>query len=310
MTGYEEFKKNSYKENVTHTIDNRPYSIHQTHIAPSENLVLYPHWHDEIEIFYLEQGEIEFVIEDSHLCIHAGEAVLIPPNLLHMSTKTSKEECDFFAFLFSPVLFTESYTNAAYARFVQPLKHNGPIYVLKFSPNIDWQIEALLLLKKILCFYGRQVIDAWELELHGLLYQFWNLYYFNHMSSITLSSNYAKLYDKLKLSIEYIHQNFSYDMTIEMLAKQSGLCIGTFCRYFKELTGLTPFTYLNRHRIRKSCEALLNTRLKITQIANQCGFNNISHFNRSFLEHVKCKPSEYRRDRGSGTLSHVKVKFS
>ena len=295
MIHYEEFTNNNYKENVTHMIDNRPYSIHETHVAASNNVVLYQHWHDEIEIFYLEQGEIEFVIEDTHFCIHEGEAVLIPPNLLHMATKTSKETCSFFAFVFSPVLFTEAFTNAAYARFVQPLKHNGLIYSFKFSPNISWQHKVLLLLKKILCFYGRQDIDVWELELHGLLYQLWNLYYLNHMASIDLSSNYVKLYDRLKPSINYVHENFSFDMTLQLLSKQSGLCIGTFCRYFKELTGLTPFTYLNRFRIRKSCEALLNTRLNITEIANMCGFNNISYFNRSFLEHVKCKPSEYRK---------------
>lgn len=295
MIHYEEFTNNDYKENVTHITNNRPYSIHQTHVAANNNLVLYQHWHDEIEILYLEQGEIEFVIEDTQFCIHEGEALLIPSNLLHMATKTSKKTCNFFAFVFSPILFTEAFTNTTYTRFVQPLKHNGLIYCFKFSPNISWQHEVLLFLKKILSFYGRQDIDSWELELHGLLYQLWNLYYLNHMTSIALSNNYEKLYTKLKPSLEYIHQNFSLDITLQLLSKQSCLCIGTFCRYFKELTGLTPFTYLNRFRIRKSCEALLNTSLNITEIANMCGFNNISYFNRLFLEHVKCKPSEYRK---------------
>jgi AraC-like DNA-binding protein/quercetin dioxygenase-like cupin family protein len=295
MIPFEKYTDNYYKENVTHMINNRPYSIHQTHVAGCNDMVLYQHWHDEIEIFYLEQGEIEFVIEDTKFSIHEGEAILIPPNLLHMATKTSTDSCSFFAFVFSPVLFTESFTNAVYARFVQPLKHNGLIYSFKFSPNISWQNEVLLLLKKLLRFYGRQDIDYWELELHGLLYQLWNLYYLNHMASISLSSNYVKLYNKLKPSIEYIHENYSFDMTLQSLAKQSDLCVGTFCRYFKELTGLTPFTYLNRFRIRKSCETLLDTTLSITEIANMSGFNNISYFNRSFLEHVKCKPSEYRK---------------
>lgn len=295
MINNAKFTSNNYKEIITHTIDNRPYSIHKTYVTASENLVLYQHWHEEIEIFYLEQGEIELVIEDNRLCLHEGEAVIIPPNLLHMATKTNKEACVFFAFVFSPILFTEAFANAAYARFVQPLKHNGLTYIFKFSPKVPWQHESLLLLKKILSFYERTDIDTWELELHGLLYQLWNLYYFNHMSTIALSSNYVKLYNKLNHSLSYIHKNFSYDITVELLAKQSGLCIGTFCRYFKELTGLTPFTYLNRYRIRKSCEALLNTKLKITEIANACGFNNISYFNRLFLQHVKCKPSEYRK---------------
>lgn len=295
MIHNEEFTNNNYKENVVHITDNRPYSIHQTYVAASNNQVLYQHWHDEIEFFYLEQGEIEFVIEDTQFCIHEGEAILIPSNLLHMAIKTNKKTCNFFALVFNPILFTEAFTNTTYSRFVQPLKHNGLIYCFKFSPNISWQRKVLFFLKKITSFYGREDIDSWELELHGLLYQLWNLYYSNHMTSIALSNNYEKLYNKLKPSIEYIHENFSLDITLQLLSKQSCLCIGTFCRYFKELTGLTPFTYLNRFRIRKSCDALLNTSLNITEIANMCGFNNISYFNRSFLEHVKCKPSEYRK---------------
>lgn len=290
-----DFTNHEYKENITHRIGNRPYSIHRTLVPAGDHLVLYQHWHDEIELFYLEQGDIEFMIEDNSYCLHSGEAVLIPPNLLHMASKQNQEVCSFFAFVFSPVLFTDSFTGSAYARFVQPLKHNGLAYICTLSPEINWQKELLQFLKKILSFYERQDIEVWELELHGLLYQLWNLYYMNHMSAISLSGSYDKLYNKLRPSIAYIHQSYASDLTIQQLSKQSGLCVGTFCRYFKELTGLTPFAYLARYRIRKSCEALLNTEQKITQIANQCGFNNISYFNRSFLQHVKCKPSEYRK---------------
>jgi AraC-like DNA-binding protein len=115
------------------------------------------------------------------------------------------------------------------------------------------------------------------------------------MLSVDLSTTYQKLYNKLELSINYIHENYVTDLTLELLANQSGLCKGTFCRYFKKLTGESPFTYISRYRIRKSCEQLLNTEMKITQIASQCGFYNISYYNRTFMQYMKCKPSEYRK---------------
>lgn len=295
MNLHTEYTDATFKEKVTHKIENRPYSIHQTYVTDTDNPVLYQHWHDEIEFFYLEQGELELIIEDRSFYLQAGEAILIPPNLLHMAIKKNTQGCSFFAFVFSAVCFTDAFTSVSYARFVQPLKHNGLLYSFKFSPNITWQQEALLLLKKILSFYNRKDIDVWELELHGLLFQLWNMFHVNYMSSIALSSSYAKLYNRLKPSLDYLHQNFSCDITIHLLASQSNLCIGTFCRYFKELTGLTPFVYLNRYRVRKSCYILMNTSLKITEIAAQSGFNNISYFNRSFLEYIKCTPSEYRK---------------
>ena len=284
-----------FKENVAHITFSRPYSIHYTEVPANTMLVLYQHWHEEIELLYVDQGELELVIEDTHLHLKAGEAVLIPQNLLHYALNTYNKKISFYAFLFSPVLFTEALSHASYARFVQPLKHNGSLYICHLIPDDSWQNEALLFLKKIISFYNRQDIDCWELDLHGVLYQLWNLYYNHHIRSIHLSSSYMRLYHKLQLSIQYIHEHYPSDLSLELLAKQSGLCKSTFCRYFKQLTGVSPFTYLVQHRIRQSCKALLNSDLKITEVAIQCGFYNISYFNRAFLQYMKCTPSEYRK---------------
>ncbi|MBP1756319.1 MAG: transcriptional regulator, AraC family [Firmicutes bacterium] len=289
------FTNSEFKENVTHVIGNRPYSLHRTDVSADRELVLYQHWHDEIEIFYLEKGEVEFYIEERSFHIREGEAILIPPNLLHMVWNTYHKDCCFYAILFSPVLFSEAYTNSYYNRFVQPLKHNGRLYIYHFSRDLSWHNELLHLLKQILCYYNREDIATWELDLHGLLYQLWNLYYINYMVSIELSTTYQRIYHKLKLSIDYIHEHYVNDLTLELLAKQSGLCKETFCRYFKKLTGESPFTYIIRCRIRKSCELLLSSEMKITQVASQCGFDNISYYNRTFMQYVKCKPSQYRK---------------
>lgn len=288
-------KKLELKENITHVIDNRPYSLHRTDISADYEQVLYQHWHDEIEILYLENGQVDFFIEDKCFHLNEGDAILIPPNLLHRAWNTYKNKCRFYAFLFSPVLFSEAYTNSFYNRFVQPLKHNGRLYIYQFSRDTLWHNKFLDLLKQILSFYNRKNIDSWELDLHGLLYQMWNLYYNKYMVTIDLSRSYQSLYNKLELSIDYIHEHYVNDLTLELLAHESGLSKETFCRYFKKLTGESPFTYVNRYRIRKSCALLLSTDMKITQVASQCGFSNISYYNRTFLQYMKCRPSEYRK---------------
>lgn len=288
------FTYSNYKEKVKHTIANRPYSLHKTDIQDNRQILLYQHWHDEIELFYLEKGELEFIIEERRYHVKAGEAILIPPNMLHMALNTYNKKCCFWAFLFDPIIFTEAYASSHYNRFVQPLKYNGSLYTYHFTSDTLWHNELLSILYRILQFYNRKDIDFWELELHGLLYQLWNIYYNNYMLSINLSTSYYRLYNKLSESIDYIHANYVSDLTLELLAEKSGLCEGTFCRYFKELMGKSAFTYIIHYRIRKSCELLLNTDMKITHIASLCGFNNISYFNRSFQQYMRCKPSEYR----------------
>lgn len=59
-----------------------------------------------------------------------------------------------------------------------------------------------------------------------------------------------------------------------------------FCRFFKEKVGKTPFSYLNEYRVNQAASQLLSTRLPITEIALNAGFENMSYFIRQFR---RCK---------------------
>mgnify|MGYP001080899457 FL=1 len=69
---------------------------------------------------------------------------------------------------------------------------------------------------------------------------------------------------------------------------------GQFSRVFKQTMKLSPVQYLMRYRILQSCQLLRDTDKKIGEVANLSGFNNISYFNRVFLQTIGCTPKEYR----------------
>ena len=69
-----------------------------------------------------------------------------------------------------------------------------------------------------------------------------------------------------------------------------------FCRYFKQRTNKTFVQFLNEIRIENSCTLLArNNELSIAEIAYQCGFNNISNYNRKFKLIKKVTPNEFRK---------------
>ncbi|CAG5067499.1 HTH-type transcriptional activator RhaS [Dyadobacter sp. CECT 9623] len=92
----------------------------------------------------------------------------------------------------------------------------------------------------------------------------------------------------------YIHQNFKDDISLEQAASVSGLQIHAFCRYFKALTNRTFSEFLNDVRIGFACKLLHQSDLPITQIALECGYSNISYFNRCFKKINKMSPKEFR----------------
>lgn len=286
--------KDNYKESINHTSSNRPFSIHHTIVNKENDLVLYLHWHDEIEFFYMDKGCAILIIDDQQYNVHEGEAILIPPNLLHMAKRLNDKECSFYALVFDQILIKEAYTNATYNRFIQPLFINGYQCILKLTNETSWQKEALQLLNDIFKHMNDD-ISSWELKFHGTLYIIWYLIYKNYISNINISDIYKRLSLKLSTSIEWIHLNYMNDITLSELAAKSHISKSVFCRYFKQLTGFTPFHYLTRYRIAKCCELLSCTDMKITDVANICGFNNISYFNREFLKHAHMSPTSYKK---------------
>lgn len=68
-----------------------------------------------------------------------------------------------------------------------------------------------------------------------------------------------------------------------------------FSRFFRKATGNTFTDFVNRIRINRACQLLMESDLKITQVCFDVGFNNVANFNRRFLEIKGMTPSDFRR---------------
>ena len=68
----------------------------------------------------------------------------------------------------------------------------------------------------------------------------------------------------------------------------------SFCKYFKKQFDKTFTQYLNEFRIRKTCQGLQESNQQVTQIAMECGYENMSFFHRQFKKYVGITPAKYR----------------
>jgi AraC-like DNA-binding protein len=84
---------------------------------------------------------------------------------------------------------------------------------------------------------------------------------------------------------------------LEEVAGMANMTTSAFCRYFKHRTRKTYISFLNEVRIAQACKLLLNEDLTIAQICYQCGFSNLSHFNRVFKQLNEVSPKIYRNRR-------------
>ena len=106
----------------------------------------------------------------------------------------------------------------------------------------------------------------------------------------------SKSREKMKLLLGYIEEHYGERITVEDGAALCFYSNSHFMKYFKRYMGM-PFTqYLNDFRLEKAAGFLRTTSLPVTDVAQKCGFDNISYFNRLFRKKYHGTPGEYRKD--------------
>ncbi len=99
--------------------------------------------------------------------------------------------------------------------------------------------------------------------------------------------------DPIQKGMQHLFLHYRENPTIEEMAKKCGYSSGHFCRQFKALTGRTYIDFLNSLKINYSKILLLTSKTAIIEVADICGFNSVSNFNRVFKAEVGVSPSEF-----------------
>lgn len=278
------------QEQISHTTDSAPYSIHYTRVPSDTVPALYLHWHNEMEYLYLVEGDLLFQIENRSFPLHANEGIFIPPGLLHSAKNIGNSPISFYALVFSSNFLISSFDTYSYNTYILPVMHNNLQFAIVLQESTPWQKDILNFLHNIFYTGNRN-----ELYIRGLTFLIWDTLYRNHIIAIGVQKSLQTLSLQLAPAITYIQKYYQQTVTLEDLASTVHLSKGQFCRIFKHLTGMSPFHYLIRYRILQSCDALSNTNKKITDIATSHGFNNISYYNRAFIQLMNMTPSQYRK---------------
>lgn len=99
---------------------------------------------------------------------------------------------------------------------------------------------------------------------------------------------------KLDLIFKHINANFNKHISLDEIANLASMTVPAFCRFFKKTTGKTFTKIVNEYRIVHATKLLSESKISITDICFECGFNNFSHFNKLFKEFTGKSASKYR----------------
>jgi AraC-like DNA-binding protein len=95
---------------------------------------------------------------------------------------------------------------------------------------------------------------------------------------------------------EYINEHYKEEIRLNFLADMVGMTSVSFSRFFKLRTGKNLSEYIIDIRLGFSARLLVDSTMSIAEICYECGFNNLSYFNRIFKRKKCCSPKEFREN--------------
>ena len=99
----------------------------------------------------------------------------------------------------------------------------------------------------------------------------------------------------IREAIDYVKENYQSDVTVEDMARQTGLNRSYFGKVFKVATGKSPQQYLIGYRMSKAMELLKLTALPVAEVGRAVGYPNQLHFSRAFKNALGVSPRDWRR---------------
>jgi AraC-like DNA-binding protein/mannose-6-phosphate isomerase-like protein (cupin superfamily) len=287
------------KENRVHGDSMFPLAAYWIEL-PSGTHVLDTHWHEEAEFFMLLEGEILFQVDTEYFPLRAGEAVFIESGDIHAAYVLNEDTpCKFCALVFLPDLLASAQYDTIQQNAILPLQEKRQSFPRHITPDVPWQQELLHHLEQMMEAYANKM-PGFETFMKGTLLIM--------LSKITAEGRFENRsqsddadttkINRLKKVILYIQDNYQEPIRTRDLSELIPMSEGQFCRFFKMMTRKTPVDYINSYRIRQAADLLQQSERKISDIAFEVGFDNVSYFIKVFRKAMKCSPSEFRKGAG------------
>jgi AraC-like DNA-binding protein len=256
---------------------------------PNKNNVW--HYHPEVELVYVNGGTGRRQI-GSHVSYYTdGDLILIGSNLPHCgftdactgntSESVVQMKADFLGpdFMNLPEmsgirrLFEKSKAGLAFTGTAKK-KIGEKIEILEYKSEFQRLLAILNILNELASTGEYELLNA------------------DHLS-MELQS---KENERINAIFNYVKEHYQQPISLEAMGDLVHMTVPSFCRYFKKVTNKTFVQFVNEYRLVHASNLLSENKLSITEICYESGFNNFSHFNKSFRAFTGMSPSRYRNE--------------
>lgn len=282
--------KDDRSEKVQYDDTAYPIYIRRGILSHYPNYAAPIHWHDDIELIAILDGEMDYNVNGEITTLRKGEGILVNARQMHFGFSNSKIECNFICILLHPLLLCAV---PAYEQdFVLPVIRNNDAPFVFLNPSIHWQ-KAIL--EQIFYMDQSKGQKAAPLKIQSSFSVIWSLLYENIPPGNHIVNTKNNDLTATRNMIGFIQKNYTQKISLKEIALSGAVGQSKCCKLFAKYVGQTPNTYLNQYRLNKSLEHLQNSDMSITEIALSVGFGGASYYTEIFRKCFGKSPTEFRK---------------
>lgn len=277
------------RENRIHSSAVKPYSYYEC-VIPDRFGCVPMHWHSEFELSYVREGSAEFICGEEKFTSNKGDIIITQPNVLHSIYPSGNKRQMYDTIVFSQEMFGAAEQDRFFSECIRPIIDGRMKLQAHITPDHHYYAELSTAAENIFSCARGNTPQLDMLMRSEILRLFWLL------ETEAASNPALSRHDSLiRPALEYIAENYSENITISRLAATVNLSESYFMNKFREYVGLSAIEYISHFRIEKACNMLISTEKSVMETAFECGFGNLSNFNRQFRKIAGCSPTEYRK---------------
>lgn len=248
------------------------------------------HYHREIELVYIEKGKGKRHIGNHVSYFNDGDLIMIGSNLPHYGFPSGLSVTNQEIFM----QIHESCFGTGFLDMVETSSIKSLFAKSKFGLSFYGGIKNEVGERLKSMFY----MSSFEkmMEVIKIFHQLSLTEEYNLLNAEGQTLEFSGTdINRIDLIYEHVRNNFESKIFLEEIAETTNMTVPALCRFFKKSTGKTFVQFLNEYRITHACKIISEESKNITDLAFECGFNNLSNFNRTFKKVTGKSPSEYRK---------------
>jgi len=251
------------------------------------------HQHPEIQLTLIKESNGTLIAGDYVGPFHTGDVFVIGGNQAHVFRNEEK----FFSKGAKAIAVTIFFDETTFGENFWMLEEMKSLQQFLKNSSGGFRItgrKKKLLAEKLLSITNAKGIDRLIIFLE-ILKVLGNRKEMQPLTKPVIQRN-IKSYDGNRLNkvIEFTFKEFQRPITLKEVSGLANLTPEAFCKYFKTRTRKTYINFLNEIRVNHACRLLTEDKT-IAEICYDCGFMNLSNFNRIFKKVKQLSPGEWRK---------------